>query len=174
VAGVPVFNAIGGKMEDKEPQVPSNGRNHAERLSRKKGFNKAQKKFIAGAVVLVGAILYLMITGINASGSYYYTVAEVIAMGETAMDKALRLEGKVAAGTIEQDTTNLKLKFNIVDESEGAISVFYEGITPDMFQENIDVVVEGKLNKEGLFVAKRLLTSCPSKYEASKDVKESI
>jgi len=161
-------------MENKEPQVPSNGRDTANRLSRKKGFNKAQKKFAIGGVILGGAILYLMITGINASSSYYYTVAEVIAMGDSATSKGLRLEGKVATGTIEQDTTNLKLKFNIVDESEGAIPVFYEGITPDMFQEEIDVVVEGSLNKDGLFVAKRLLTSCPSKYEASKDVKKSI
>ncbi len=52
------------------------------------------------------------------------------------------------------------------------MSVTYKGITPDMFQENIEVVVEGTVGLDGKFKADRLLTSCPSKYEASEEVKK--
>jgi len=139
-----------------------------------RGRNSAKTKFLVGAAILVAAIWYLMYTGVKASGSYYYKVSEVLAMGSKAQSISLRLEGKVVEGTIRKDVSNLKLSFDIKDESEKSISVYYEGVTPDMFQDNIDVVVEGKLDPSGRFIATKLLTSCPSKYEASKDVKKSI
>ncbi|MFQ5717353.1 MAG: cytochrome c maturation protein CcmE, partial [Nitrospinales bacterium] len=42
----------------------------------------------------------------------------------------------------------------------------------DMFQDEGEVVVEGKL-VEGVFHANTLLTSCPSKYEAEKEAGKS-
>ncbi|MBI4665632.1 MAG: cytochrome c maturation protein CcmE [Nitrospinae bacterium] len=132
----------------------------------------AQTKFLAGSLIIVGAIGYLIYTGIQASGSYYKTVSEVTALGSRASNMSLRLEGKVVPGTIERDTSNLKLNFHITDKSKKTIPVFYEGIVPDMFQDNIDVVVEGKLADNGKFVATKLLTSCPSRYDAAKEMKK--
>ena len=136
--------------------------------------NTAQTKFIVGAVIIVGAIGYLMYAGVKASGSYYYKVSEVLAMGPRAQNMSLRLEGKVVGGSIKKDVTNLKLSFDIEDESEKTVRVYYEGVTPDMFQDGIDVVVEGRMSRDGQFVATKLLTSCPSRYEASEEVKQSI
>ncbi|VAX18902.1 hypothetical protein MNBD_NITROSPINAE04-1111 [hydrothermal vent metagenome] len=144
------------------------------RAQRRKGLNSAQKKFMVGAVIIVGTIGYLIFTGVQASGSYYYTVAEVLAMGSDITKNRLRLEGKVAPGTISKDTSSLKLNFEIIDESMKKIPVYYEGVTPDMFQADIDVVVEGRVDKDGRFIANKLLTSCPSKYEAAEEVKKSI
>jgi len=47
--------------------------------------------------------------------------------------------------------------------------VSYQGVTPDMFIDGGEVVVEGALGKDGVFHANTLLTSCPSKYEAEKE-----
>lgn len=138
-----------------------------------KGVSKAQRKFMIGAAILVGAIAYLMFAGIKASGTYYHTVSEVLSMGAKAQRASLRLEGKVAPGSIVNDTANLKLQFSIIDESEKSMTVVYKGVTPDMFQEDIDVVVEGHVNSEGLFIADRLLTSCPSRYEAAEEAQKS-
>ena len=137
------------------------------------GMNKAQKKFIVGAALLVFAIVYLIFTGVKASGTYYYTVSEVATMSPGQRTSGLRLEGRVAPGTIIKDSANLKLTFDITDESNASITVEYKGVTPDMFQEEIDVVVEGAVSKEGRFIANKLLTSCPSKYEAADKVKDS-
>ncbi len=49
------------------------------------------------------------------------------------------------------------------------MKVTYQGVTPDMFAEGREVVVEGTLGKDGVFHANTLLTSCPSKYEAEKE-----
>jgi len=49
------------------------------------------------------------------------------------------------------------------------LNVVYQGVTPDMFQDGGEVVVEGALDEQGVFHANTLLTSCPSKYEAEKE-----
>lgn len=134
--------------------------------------NSAQKKFIVGSAIIVSAIAYLMYTGVQASGSYYRTVSEVVAMGSAASNMSLRMEGKVVSGTIVKDPSNLKLNFHITDKSNKSIPVYYEGVIPDMFHDNIDVVVEGKLARDGKFVATKLLTSCPSRYDAAKEMKK--
>lgn len=141
-------------------------------VTRSSGNNKSQKKFLVGSAIIVGAIGYLIYTGVQASGSYYKTVSEVVAMGSAASNLSLRLEGKVAPGTVEKDSTNLKLNFHLTDKSQKSIPVYYEGVIPDMFHDNIDVVVEGKLSEGGKFVATKLLTSCPSRYDAAKEMKK--
>lgn len=134
--------------------------------------NPAQKKFAVGATILVGAIGYLIYSAIGASGSYYYKVAEVLAMGDRAMNISLRVEGKVAPGTIEADKTNLKHTFEVTDDSGKSIPVYYEGVPPDMLQDDIAVVVEGELDNSGRIVATRVLTSCPSRYDAAEEMKK--
>jgi cytochrome c-type biogenesis protein CcmE len=47
------------------------------------------------------------------------------------------------------------------------LPVRYNGILPDMFAADRDVIVEGKV-EGGVFHAKSLLTTCPSKYESDK------
>ncbi|HJM82793.1 MAG TPA: cytochrome c maturation protein CcmE [Nitrospinota bacterium] len=135
--------------------------------SKSKRLTRAQKKFYVGASVLVVAIGYLIFTGVQVSSSYYYTVSEVVSMGNKVQGASLRLEGKVSPGSIQADHGNLNLEFDIFDDSEKSMPVVYKGIIPDLFQENLDVVVEGTVGQDGKFHADRLLTSCPSKYEAA-------
>ncbi|VAX21332.1 hypothetical protein MNBD_NITROSPINAE02-156 [hydrothermal vent metagenome] len=135
---------------------------------------KGQKKFAIGAAIIVGAIGYLMYAGVQASSVYYFTVDEVLSMNSTEKKMALRMEGKVKPGSIEKDMTSLKLSFKIIDDSMKSIPVYYQGTVPDMFQDDIDVVVEGKFSSDGRFVANRLLTSCPSKYEAAEELQKSL
>ena len=143
-------------------------------MKKPKSLNKAQRKFFIGSAILVVTIGYLIFTGVKASGTYYHTVSEVLAMGSSANTMSLRLEGKVAPGSIKSDPGNLKLDFDLVDKSSKTMPVTYKGVTPDMFKENIKVIVEGNVGKDGRFVANRLLTSCPSRYNAAKETKKSI
>ena len=60
------------------------------------------------------------------------------------------------------------MKF-FIEENDSSLNVAYQGVTPDMFVDGGEVVVEGTLGKDGVFHANTLLTSCPSKYEAEKE-----
>ena len=45
----------------------------------------------------------------------------------------------------------------------------YEGVLPDTFTDDIEVVLEGRFGEDGVFQAKTLLTKCGSRYEASPE-----
>jgi cytochrome c-type biogenesis protein CcmE len=47
--------------------------------------------------------------------------------------------------------------------------VVYRGALPDAFkdQPGTEVVAEGRLDGQGIFLAQTLITKCPSKYEAA-------
>ena len=49
----------------------------------------------------------------------------------------------------------------------------YAKETPDTFVDGSEVVVEGSLGADGVFVAHTLLAKCPSKYEAQNRVARS-
>lgn len=128
---------------------------------------KKQIKFTAGSLVIVATIIYLIYTGISQTSVYFFTVSELIDKKDTIFDEGVRVNGTVVPGSINKDNSNLKVNFKITDSKKNLL-VLYEGIIPDMFKENIDVVVEGTVDQNGNLNANILLTSCPSKYEAEK------
>lgn len=139
--------------------------------------NPAQKKFMIGALIIVAAIGYMIYAAVEQSSHYYYTLSEVKAMGERAKGRSLRVEGKIAPGTIAPDATKLKWRFEVKDrkkESSMTLPVYYEGVAPDMMQDDIDVVVEGKLDEQGTLVATTVLTSCPSRYDPAGELKKGM
>ena len=136
--------------------------------------NKAQKKFAAGASVIILAIGFLIYSAAISSGSYYRTVSEVAAMGEQAKGINLRLEGKALPGSIQRDPANLNLSFKLVDKSNQSLAVDYHGIVPDNFKDDAPVVVEGMLNPDGKLVAVKLLTQCETRYDAAGKIKTTM
>jgi cytochrome c-type biogenesis protein CcmE len=52
-------------------------------------------------------------------------------------------------------------------ETDGARTypVTYHGIAPDTFTDGVDVVLEGRLDRDGTFRATTVLAKCASRYE---------
>ena len=126
-------------------------------------------KFALGSALIVGAIGYLIATGINSTSTYFFTVSELMDQKVSFHGTGLKVKGNVVAGSIERDSNDyLNVHFSI-EEKNSNLNVVYQGVTPDMFQDGGEVVVEGALDKQGIFHANTLLTSCPSKYEAEKE-----
>jgi cytochrome c-type biogenesis protein CcmE len=127
-------------------------------------------KFIVGSSLIVVAVGFLIGSGINQTSQYFVTVAELEAQGLPHFyGKGLKVKGSVSPGSIQRNPGNhLDVAFQI-QENKSILKVLYTGVTPDMFADGRDVVVEGTLSKDGVFHANTLLTSCPSKYEADKE-----
>lgn len=126
-------------------------------------------RFLVGGVLLAGAISYLIYSAASSTSVYYLTLAEFMPQRESLADEGVRVAGRVRAGTVQWDPRNLDLAFNLGDFEDASplsVPVTYRGLLPDMFAEGRDVIVEGKYNREGVFQAHTVLTSCPSKYEA--------
>ena len=54
---------------------------------------------------------------------------------------------------------------------DGAVTypVVYRGLAPDTFTDDVDVVVEGRLEPDGTFRATSLLAKCGSRYETTPE-----
>ena len=112
---------------------------------------------------------------------YFMTVGELTTRGFSSFTgEVLKVKGNVVKGSIVRDPNDyLDVAFVIADKEEpdgksenNNLRVHYKGITPDMFVDDGEVVVEGII-KGGIFHANTLLTSCPSKYEAERDAGKS-
>ena len=125
-------------------------------------------KFIVVGVLIAGAISYLMFSGINDTMVYFYTVSEMLDKSPEISSSGVRVSGHVSPGTIERDPGQAQVKFTMFErEIDRILPVVYQGIIPDTFKDDAEVVVEGAYNSdEELFHATVLLAKCPSKYEA--------
>ncbi len=130
-------------------------------------------RFLLAAFLLVGAVVYLMYTGVSRTAVYYLTVQEFEARRPALEGEGVRVAGRVAAGSVQRRMTpkGEELHFEIgdfsTDGSSGPrVKVHYLGVVPDMFRDEggSDVIVEGRY-EGGIVKAQSVMTSCPSKYE---------
>jgi cytochrome c-type biogenesis protein CcmE len=122
-----------------------------------------KKKFLIGGIIICIAVGYLAITGFLDSNQYYYTVSEAAALGSEVQGRDLRINGTVAVGSVNNDVGSMTLTFTIL-EGGSSIPVVFHGAPPDSFKPDADVVVEGRIDTEGVLQADSILTKCPSKY----------
>lgn len=102
---------------------------------------------------------------------YYLEVSEVLENPAKFNEKGMRVSGDVVTGTIVKDFKKQYLEFDVSDAEGKSMKVVYNGIIPDTFKEDIQVIVEGRYDiDKNVFNSATVLTKCPSKYEA--DVNE--
>jgi cytochrome c-type biogenesis protein CcmE len=119
-------------------------------------------KFLIGGAVVVLVVGYLVFSAAKGSAAYYLTVQELEQQGPSRRN--VRVAGFVVGESIVWEPREQRLTFDITDES-GQLPVVYNGARPDMFRDEAEVVVEGKMGPEGVFEARTMMLKCPSKYE---------
>ena len=122
--------------------------------------------FMVGAF-LVAAIGFAVIaaSGINENLVYYWTPSDLHKAGDKAYGATIRLGGMVAAGSIRSRAGTSGLEFDVKDGS-AIVHVKSSGVPPQMFRENIGVVVEGTMTRAGHFKSDRLMVSHSNEYQA--------
>ncbi|HUY82491.1 MAG TPA: cytochrome c maturation protein CcmE [Acidobacteriaceae bacterium] len=125
--------------------------------------NKQMVRVIAAALVVLGVIAYLAVTGVESNKSYYVTIREMQAMGNKAYSRHLRVSGNVAPGSIKRDGTNVHF---VLTEQGRNLKVNYTGEdpAPDTFKDNAMALAIGTLGHDGVFHATGLQAKCASKY----------
>jgi cytochrome c-type biogenesis protein CcmE len=131
---------------------------------------KAGHKFLIGAVVIVGAVSFLMIEGVRQTGVYFLTPTELqqkTAADPTFYNVGVKVGAKVVPGTIVRSADHRRIDFRISDGTT-EYPVTYTGTVPDTFTDanDIEVVVEGRLQKDGVLHASDVLAKCGSRYES--------
>ena len=113
--------------------------------------------------VILGAIIYLAITGVQANKSYYVTIQELQALGDKAYTRHLRVAGNVQPGSIQHEGTGAT--FVLVEQTR-TLKVAYKGDEPppDTFKDNSQALAIGTFGHDGVFHATQLQAKCASKY----------
>ena len=122
-------------------------------------------KILIGVIVIGGGLSYFMFQAMQSSWSYYYSVDEFSANISDMNNYSFRIAGRVKPGSVNRDLEKMNLTFTLAGVKT-EISVYYEGTVPENFTEDIEVVVEGRLDENKSFKAKTLMTKCESKYKA--------
>ena len=128
---------------------------------------KARTKFISGGLIVLGTAGYLMASSIRDTAVYYLTPAELSAKtvrDPTFYDTGVKVGARVVPGSIVRQPGGRQVAFAMTDGAK-SYNVIYRGITPDTFTDGVDVVVEGRLSRDGTFHATTLLAKCASRYE---------
>jgi cytochrome c-type biogenesis protein CcmE len=139
------------------------------------GSSAANKKvkFIVGGGVIALAIVYLIFTATQSTASYFLTVQELHDQGAAIYDRNVRVSGKVVEESIDFNSRDLVLRFNIVDESGATLPVVFNGPKPDQMRQDAEAIIEGRYDGTE-FSAKELLLKCPSRYEESGFTEERV
>lgn len=122
-----------------------------------------KRKFLIAGIILLLAFAFLGYQGFMGAATYYLSVSELKARGDTAYGERVRLGGTVKAGTILWENSSRLLRFTLTDGTE-SVPITYSGVVPDTFKPDAEVVLEGRYTQAGTFEATSLLAKCPSKY----------
>jgi cytochrome c-type biogenesis protein CcmE len=129
---------------------------------------RSSRLFMLAAFLIAGAaFIVIALGGINKNLVYYWTPTDLVANGDKAYGATIRLGGMVSPGTIKNHAGVSGVEFDVHDGAK-AVHVKSNGVPPQMFRENIGVVVEGTMVKGGYFRCNRLMVSHSNEYRAPK------
>jgi cytochrome c-type biogenesis protein CcmE len=145
-------------------------------------------KILLTVMVVIGGASFLVYSAMK-STRHYRMVDELLAEDLTEWDgKTVQVHGLVQAGSIVEQANGDKRDVSFVLQKNGKrIRVFFEGLTPDTFNDTAEVVATGRLVAvsdptitkmagalhvpfvEGKYVvdSHEMSAKCPSKYEGA-------
>ena len=124
-----------------------------------------QKRIILVALAVVGVALaaLLLVTALRGNLNYFYPPSDVVA-GKAPVDQRFRLGGMVKEGSLKRHEKGLGVEF-ILTDFKSDVTVYYEGILPDLFNEQQGAVTKGKIDSAtGKFIAQEVLAKHDESY----------
>ena len=120
-----------------------------------------KKNFI---IVLLGVVLVVYASTVIASRNtiYYYTTSETLDI-ETSKNERIKLGGFVVENSISKDGEFTS--FTITDGNKD-IKIIFDGFIPDLFQENMGVILDGVFDDDTFF-ADDMLVKHDNEYVSS-------
>ncbi|MEW5796530.1 MAG: cytochrome c maturation protein CcmE [Candidatus Zixiibacteriota bacterium] len=122
-------------------------------------------KYIIGSAIILVFIVW-------GAMSFMQTTVQYVEFETAAKtSRTVQVMGKIDFDVVSYDVDRQRLEFAIYDpEAERAVgaerlNVVYYGVVPGNFDQATSVVLKGKPDSTGMFVAEQMLVKCPSKYQ---------
>jgi len=127
--------------------------------------NPKRRKLMFSSIFVVlgtGIATGLAIKAFQENLLYFYSPLQ-IKNGEAPTARSFRIGGLVELGSVKRNQESLVAEFVLTDTVE-MIKIAYDGILPDLFREGQGVVVNGKMDQNGIFQATKVLTKHDENY----------
>ena len=123
-----------------------------------------KQRLYALIAVLIGSLLatWLVVSALSENMNLFYSPSEILGV-DIDENVMIRAGGMVKQGSIEKSKDSLNVRFTVTDYQNELI-INYEGILPDLFDENAGVVVRGNLKTDGTFKAIEVLAKHDENY----------
>ncbi len=125
--------------------------------------NPRRKKRLAivGSILIgIGVVAGLVLYALSQNIDLFFTPSEITqGKKETGLKpnlgQRIRIGGLVVPGSVKRDPENLKVSFKLTDmtmpivfkDSDPMVTVYYDGILPDLFREGQGIVANGTLTE---------------------------
>ncbi|HHV55738.1 MAG TPA: cytochrome c maturation protein CcmE [Firmicutes bacterium] len=127
-------------------------------------------------LVILFALFYLVVTGWRTAPFYYLTVGELLAEAPRWQEREVRVRGELEPGSVMQWPSPPPLPAGgapvvtgmVLREGEARLVLRYAGELPSRVRPGRPLVADGRLGKDGVFYAHRLLVQCPSRYDPER------
>ncbi len=125
----------------------------------------ARKKRLALIVLMVTGIgigLGFALQALNENIMLFISPSD-LAQGKAPRDRLFRIGGMVVNGSVSRPGAGLTVQFDLTDNVNN-VTVLYSGILPDLFREGQGIIANGKLDKDGAFIAQEVLAKHDENY----------
>jgi cytochrome c-type biogenesis protein CcmE len=158
-----VSGTVNGPSPSPFPSTPAPNGGPAMPVLRRR---RSSKRLLLVFAVLAAAFVFLLVEGLGSSLNFFDTVDQAFAHRATLGTRTFNLEGAVVAGSIHP--TALGTDFTIA-EGHRSVSVANTGNPPQLFQNNIAVVVVGHFTSltSHAFVSHQILVKHSENYCAA-------
>ena len=124
---------------------------------------KKKTRMAAVAIILVATIGFVAYAMLNLFVDPYLSVDAVVEDPDSYMGRTIQVKGAYQNGSLLTTIDNVTL---VMEGESHTIIVLILGETPNLI-DGQDIVAIGQLQSAYLIHATEILTSCPSKYEAT-------
>ncbi|UTR16609.1 cytochrome c maturation protein CcmE [Salipaludibacillus sp. LMS25] len=125
---------------------------------------KNTKVLLAGSLIFM-SILVLLITATPTSSGAEISINELNEKAYEYKERYITTEGFLIENSVDWNADAIELQFHIQDEDGHILPVYYHGVKPDNFSDDVIVIVHGYVTSDGIFEAEKVQTRCPSVYE---------
>ena len=140
-------------------------------------------KYLLGGLLILGAVAYLVISGMLSCARYYINVDDLLNNQSQYLGQNVRVAGAVLGDTIVYDSENLIITFTVVsmpeqyddlaqalhdavnDPNATRLQVRVENqVKPELLQNEAQAIMTGQLGNDGIFHVSELNLKCPSRF----------
>lgn len=132
---------------------------------------RRKKRLLITSSLIVGLSLAIGLTlfALQQNIDLFYTPDEILnGKNETGIKpeigQRLRIGGMVLNGSVQRDPDTLKVSFDLIDNKSGQVTVYFDGILPDLFREGQGIVAQGVLKSSNAIDAFEVLAKHDEEY----------